>query len=612
VTEIPVERCIGGRDLTEPRLSPSGDLLGHLVSVAGASSLVVSDLENGSRRVLDTVPAPRGGRGLGGGCWCWAADDTAVVYAAVDGNLWWQPLDGVSRQLTDQGPERVAQAPMVSRDGRFVVFVVDQAEVWRVALDQRGTTLGSPVRIDAHDADFCFDPWVLPDSGAVQWLAWDVPDMPWDAARIERVELDALGSVTGRSAVRAAGAVQQPRSMPDGRLLCIRDDHGWANLWLDGPSGAGGPLVDETLEHGGPTWGLGQRSFAAAPDGRRIAFTRNDAGFGRLCLVDPADGSVVEVARGVHGQLSWSGHRLAALRTGARTPTQIVVYDTTAGSVDAWERTVVDVGPSSDWTPDDLVEPELVTAVAADGAVLHARLYRSDAPDGRLIVWLHGGPTDQWQVTFMPRIAWWRAQGWNVLVPDHRGSSGHGRAYQQALRGRWGDLDVTDVIAFVEAAHQRAWGVPAATALMGGSAGGFTVLGLLAARPDLAAAAVVAYPVADLADLADRSHRFERHYTLSLVGPVPTLEHRVAGDPYVDRSPVWSADRIRTPLLVFHGTDDPVVPLDQSSVLVERIRTAGSEAELVVYPGEGHGFRLPEHQLDEYRRTAEFLRRHIG
>ena len=87
-----------------------------------------------------------------------------------------------------------------------------------------------------------------------------------------------------------------------------------------------------------------------------------------------------------------------------------------------------------------------------------ARLYRADAPTDRLLCWLHGGPTDQWQVTFMPRIAFWRSQGWNVLVPDHRGSTGHGRAYQQALRGRWGELDVSDTIDAITHAHAHAWG----------------------------------------------------------------------------------------------------------------------------------------------------------
>jgi dipeptidyl aminopeptidase/acylaminoacyl peptidase len=194
-----------------------------------------------------------------------------------------------------------------------------------------------------------------------------------------------------------------------------------------------------------------------------------------------------------------------------------------------------------------------------------------------------------------------------VLVPDHRGSTGHGRAYQQALRGRWGELDTSDVVDAIIYAHSRGWGSPADTAIIGSSAGGFTALGVAASRPALVAAVVAAYPVTDLADLAERSHRFERHYTESLVGPLPD-----AAKLYQERSPVNFADRLAaTPLLVLHGDSDPVVPVEQSKALVERCVAAGGDVEFVVYEGEGHGFRKPENQLDEYRRTRDFLATHV-
>ena len=282
-----------------------------------------------------------------------------------------------------------------------------------------------------------------------------------------------------------------------------------------------------------------------------------------------------------------------------------MVYDTAS-----WTRTVVDVGPVSGWEDESLAEPELVEYAAADGATLFARLYRADAVTDRLLCWLHGGPTDQWQVTFMPRVAYWRAQGWNVLVPDHRGSTGHGRDYQQAMRGRWGEIDVSDTIAAIEHAHREGWGIPRYTVLVGGSAGGFTALGVAARAGRLTAAAVVSYPVTDLFDLAERSHRFERHYTVSLVGAIPST-HAEPG-PYHDRSPVDFADRIRIPLLMFHGSADPVVPVEQSRVLATRVVEAGGLVVLKIYDGEGHGFRQPANQLDEYQRVGEFLRDYVG
>ena len=597
VAVVPVERCLSGRDLSEPRLTADGARLGYVLSQQGHAEVVMVDLASGEQRSITGVVAPRPGRGLGGGCWCWSADEQAIVYAAGDGNLWWQQLDGApARQLTAQGPERVAQAPAVVPDGSRVVYVVEQAEVWSVSLID-----GTVERLDDGSADFCFDPFPTPCSSGVLWLAWNVPDMPWDHTRVVNITFADMA----RSEWVPEGSVQQPRTLPDGRGTGIVDAHGWNNLWVDGEV-----VVDEPFEHGGPTWGLGQRSYACSPDGQFIAFTRNEAGFGRLCVVELASGQVREQARGVHGQLSWAGDRLAALRTGARTPTQVVVYDTSGGPSSAWPRHTVAVGPDASWADDDLVEPEAITITAADGSTVFARLYRaapSDAPP-RMICWVHGGPTDQWQVTFMPRIAYWRSRGWNIVVPDHRGSTGHGRAYQQALNGRWGELDVSDVVATIRHAHEAGWATPATTALNGGSAGGFTVLGVLRDAPELVAAAVVAYPVADLADLAERSHRFERHSTLTLVGD-PAAPG--GAERYLERSPVWFTERITTPLLVFHGEDDPVVPVGQSRLLVERIRPRGSEVQLLVYPAEGHGFRQRVNQLDEYARTEAFLHRHV-
>jgi dipeptidyl aminopeptidase/acylaminoacyl peptidase len=604
-TTIPIERCIVGRDLTEARLHPTQDLLVYVQTTGGVASMMLHRFDGSPDRQLTSLPPPRPGRGLGGGCWCFSGDGAAVIYVANDGQLWWQQLDGtLLRRLTNHPPERSASSPVASVDGRRIVYTLDQAEVWNL----------DPNRLDTHrldgerPADFVSDPEVTPCGTTVWWLAWDVPDMPWDGARVEVVQVDGSdhdsdqgsGHDSGqrqRSELRVGGAaVQQMRATHAGPALYLSDEGGWLNLWCDGA-----PLLDEPFEHGSPLWGPGARSFAVSPDERSIAFTRNDHGFGRLSVLDRETGEVRAVARAVHGQLSWVGTRLAAIRTGAKTPSQIVVYDT-----ETWQRSVVAVGALSGWEQMPLAEPEVVLVDTGDGDV-HARLFRPDGPSRGLLVWIHGGPTDQWQVTWMPRIAWWRAQGFHVLLPDHRGSTGHGRAYQQALRGRWGELDVLDTLACIAHAHRSGWATPATTLLVGGSAGGFTALNCIADGAPVAGA-MVSYPVSDLVDLAERSHRFERHYTDTLVGPLPE-----SADLYRARSPLHRVDALaRLPLLVLHGADDPVVPVDQSIELAQAIAAAGGDCELHVYADEGHGFRQPAHQIDEYRRMLTFARRVVG
>jgi dipeptidyl aminopeptidase/acylaminoacyl peptidase len=470
----------------------------------------------------------------------------------------------------------------VSRDGTFVVAVVDQAEVWRWWLDHDRR----PERLDDGSADFVFDPFITTCGTTLVWQAWNVPDMPWDRSRVQRITFD--GDV--RDEIRGRGAILQMRNLPDGSGLCVRDDTGWLNLWHDAR-----PLVDEPFEHAEPTWGMGQRSFAVSPDGERVAFTRNERGFGRLCVVEVASGAVGEIARGVHGQLGWVGGELVALRSGARTPTQIVAYDTAT-----WERRVLAVGPVTAWDVVDLPEPELVE-IEHEGITVHARRYV--AGHGKTLCWIHGGPTDQWRVEFMPRLAYWWGRGWDVLVPDPRGSTGHGRTYQQALRGEWGRLDVDDTAAVLRASHERGWSTPRATVMMGSSSGGLTALGVLGMHPGLAAGGVVLYPVTDLAALATASHRFEAHYTASLVGPPGEA------DRYRRLSPISYADRIAVPVLVMHGDSDPVVPIESTLDFAHRVRAAGGDVDLVVMAGEGHGFRDPVNRRADYDMTDRFLAR---
>jgi dipeptidyl aminopeptidase/acylaminoacyl peptidase len=577
---IAVEQCIGLPELTEPRLTPDGRTVVFLSAVSGEAATFVRH-RGGESTAVALEPAPRPGRGLGGGCWCFDPTVDGWFYAAVDGNVW----HSSGRQITDVGDDRAASCPVVTTDGEWLVYVIDQAEVWATRLAD-----GTHQRLDAGTADFVLDPAVSPDGDAAAWMAWSVPDMPWDAARLQHATLGAGGRWTRSADEVPAHSVQQPRYTPDGTRLCLRDDTGWLNVWL-----GDAPLVDEACEHGGPTWGPGQRSAVPSPDGSRVAFTRNEAGFGRLCVVDVASGHVTDVARGVHGQLHWQGGHLCAVRTGAVTPTQIVVYDTIS-----WDREVVaSVDPH--WPKTALLEPAAVTIPP-----VHARLFTAHHPRG-LLCWVHGGPSDQWQVTFMPRIAYWASAGYHVLVVDHRGSTGHGRAFQQALRGQWGVLDVADVAAAIAWAHEQNLATPATTVVIGGSAGGFTALGVAAGHPHLLAGVVASYPVCDLADLAGRSHRFERHYHDSLIGPTDDPATATA---LAERSPLHQPDLLAaTPMLLLHGSDDPVVPVDQTTRLAVAVREAGGDVELCVYDGEGHGFRQPANQRDEYGRIGRFLQR---
>jgi dipeptidyl aminopeptidase/acylaminoacyl peptidase len=269
-------------------------------------------------------------------------------------------------------------------------------------------------------------------------------------------------------------------------------------------------------------------------------------------------------------------------------------------------------GPVGGFEALDLPEPTAVTWPADDGASVHGRLFAPTSASATgedpppLLVWIHGGPTSQSQVTWNNRLPFFLTRGWAVLYPDHRGSTGHGRAYTQAMAGRWGDLDTSDTAAGMRAAVANGWGDARRMVPMGGSAGGFTVLNLLAHHPDLCAAGIDLFGVADLFDLNETTHRFEAHYLHSIVGPLPE-----AAAAYRDRSPVHVADRITSPLLILQGDADEVVPPAQSKSIADSLRALGRTVETHFYEGEGHGWLRPETMIDELGRIESFLRRHV-
>lgn len=588
-----------GRTLAEPRLSPDGGRLAFLATVGGTARIVVVDVGGGPEVVVTTTPPPVPSQAYGGGAFDWLPDGSAVVYAAVDGGLWRQSFDGGPPDCLVAGPGPVA-APAVSPDGTRVAYAVDARDI-AVASTKPGGPW--PVRLSTG-ADFALDPAWSPDSRTVAWVEWDVPAMQWDESRI--AVRDADGTTDAKVVAGGPGvAASQPRFSIDGTLGFVDDVSGWANVV------AGDARIDEPIEHGGATWGPGERSWCWSPDGASIAYTRNEDGFGSLHVRDLRTGTDRRVGRAVHGALSWVDGRIAAIRSGGVTPTAVVVYE-------GDERRTIARGPVAGFEG-VVTEPEVVRWSADDGAEsissgrpaeIVGRLYRptddalGDPPP--LIAWVHGGPTDQWGVTFRPRFGYWTDRGWAVLVPDHRGSTGHGRAFRQALHGRWGELDVDDTAAGLRAAAANGWGDPARFVVMGGSAGGFTVLNLLASHPDLCAAGVDLFGVADLFDLDETTHRYEAHYLHSIVGPLPDAAAR-----YRDRSPVNRADAITAPLLILQGDADKVVPVAQSQAIHDRLRALGRTVELHVYEGEGHGWGRPETVVDELERTESFLRRYV-
>ncbi|HZQ79545.1 MAG TPA: S9 family peptidase [Acidimicrobiia bacterium] len=592
------------RGLAGPRFSPDGRRLAWVETAGGRSDIVVGPADGSGPAVAVTADAATGPYGA----FTWAGAGT-IVYAAADGRLVAVPAGGGPLRVLS--PDGEAAAPAASADGERIAFVLEREDRCDIAVVP---TDGSawPVRLSTG-ADWAFDPAWAPDGRSVAWHEWDFPDMPWDASRIAVRAVDGLAPAGPPRLVAGADggvACGQPRFSPAGDgLAFVCDRTGWMNVWVgDGGGGGAKPLVDEPVEHAEPTWGAGQRSYAWSPDGSAIALCRNEGGFGRLVVVARGSGDARPVGKGWHHYLDWGPAGIAAVRSGGVTPPSVVVADpASSGSrrllASAAPGALVAAGP---------VEPEPVRWTGEDGGTVHGLLYRpassalgpGTAPP--MIAYVHGGPTGSSAVTWWPRHQFWVSRGWAVLAPNYRGSTGYGRAYTQALCGRWGELDVADVAAGIRHAGASGWCDPGRVAVDGGSAGGFTLLLLCARFPGLVRAAVDRYGVADLFDLAETTHRYESRYLDKVVGPLPA-----AAALYRERSPVTHAARITVPLLVLQGDRDKTVPKAQADAVVDAVRRAGGTVEYHVYEGEGHGWSKPETVADELERSERFLTRWV-
>jgi dipeptidyl aminopeptidase/acylaminoacyl peptidase len=588
------------RTLGEPRWSPGGEHLAWLDAFGGRVDLVVAPADGSAAPVTITAAEPVTPLGAyGGGGYCWASADE-LVFAAADGRLLVIPVHGGPvRTLSREGR---AAAPAIAPGGDRVAFVLERDDTCDVAVVPLD---GSAWPQRVSHAGYAWDPAWSPDGATLAWHEWDLPNMPWDGSRI------ALSSRDEPARVIAGGdgvATGRPRFAPDGRALAyVSDATGWMNVWVAGPDGAEPrPLLDEQFEHAEPSWGPGQRSFAWSPDSASLALNRNETGFGRLVVAPTSGGSgaVRDLSRGWHHGLDWGARGIACVRSGGRTAPQVTVLDPAAGS-----RRAVARGAVGELDAADLPEPRPVTWDADDGAPVHGLLWfpetggPASGPSGPpLLVDVHGGPTGQSVVDWVPRIRFFVSRGWAVLAPNYRGSTGYGRAYERALGERWGELDVTDTVAGIRAAGRDGWADADRAAVMGGSAGGFTALLVGAQTPPVVRAVVSLYGVTDLFDLAATTHRFESRYVDRLIGTLP--EH---ADRYRDRSPVAHARDIGVPVLVLQGAVDAVVPPDQAKLMVDAMRAAGAPVEHHVYDGEGHGWSRADTIVDSYERIDAFL-----
>lgn len=452
----------------------------------------------------------------------------------------------------------------------------------------------------AGGSTFLAQPALSPDGAHLTWIAWDHPDMPWDATRLRVADL-----TTGEVRDLAGGAQRaplQPVWLADDELLYADDPDGRWNLFRRRTDGEAQPVAPADADTGGGLWVLGTRWFDVTADGRIVAVRTNGGD------------EVVEIAPSGIRPLDLPVVAGAAVEH-ARDSRVLVSGSDAAGRPGLWlvdlddpEASLSVVGGAAAWG-DEWMPPARTLVTEGPHGPVHAFAYAPTHPgvtapeDERppYVVLVHGGPTSHVGPAPSAKTAFFTSRGIGVLDVNYGGSTGYGRAYRDRLKGQWGVVDVDDVAAAAAALADAGLADPERIAIAGGSAGGWTVLAAVT-NTDVFSAGISRYGVGDARALAEDTHDFEARYLDGLIGPLPAAE-----DVYVERSPLSHPERFRVPLLILQGSEDRVVPPSQAEAIRDALVAHGVPHAYVLYEGEGHGFRRAETVVDSLQRELAFL-----
>jgi dipeptidyl aminopeptidase/acylaminoacyl peptidase len=549
---------------------------------------------NGETR--DLIDAPFSARTraheYGGGAFM-CADGVTWFTNDVDQRLYRCEPGAAPKPLTPPVPARYADLLFDRRCRRLIAVREDHSGAGAeprnelVSISADGVAAMSTL---ASGADFYSSPCLSPDGCRLAWLSWNHPDMPWDSTELWLADCLPDGTLGGAHRVAGGGreSVFQPQFAPDGTLYLVSDRNGWWNIWRERGGGVE-PVSVRAAEFGLPQWVFGMSTYAFASEGTLVA-AFNEGGRWRLAEIDISDGRITEI------ELPYTD--VSALRAFSGSVYFVGAAPDTAPAVVCLRLTdrSIDVLRRSNAVPVDaafLSAPQTLDFPTSNGGTAHGFYYpphNADfcAPVGEkppLLVFSHGGPTSATGTGLNLRLQYWTSRGFAVLDVNYRGSTGYGRAYRESLNGAWGIADVEDCIAGARYLADRGFVDGSRMAIRGGSAGGYTTLCALAFHDTFRAGASL-YGVSDLEALARDTHKFEARYLDRLIGPYP--ERR---DLYRARSPIHYAHHLSCPTIFFQGSDDKVVPPDQTRRMVEALRARGVAVACLEFEGEAHGFR---------------------
>ena len=612
IEKLYMTRAIGGSTW-----SPDGKTIAFVSNISGRNNIWLVPAESGWPTQL-TVSDQRQAQPA------WSPDGKWIAFMSdYDGDEQWDiflvsPKSGMVVNLTHTR-EIAEEHPTWSPDGRYLAYMVKPKTSSVFEIDVYDTLMRDTKHLttDTPKDKMNVDPIWSSDGKHIVYTQEQSKgtDSNIFIADVATGKSTLLTPHNGEKLYRANDV--SPKTAASGRsvLITSNSENGYENVAILDFSDASSadiprPRKIKWLTH--DKWEIDGGNFS--PDGKHVTWTANVDGFVNIFLHDLVTEKTISLPlpKGVNtlggsqSAFTRDGSRLLYYHDGPTSPRDVWVYSiATSKSHQVTHSLVAGV------RPEDMVEPVLVHYPSRDGKwTISAFVYMTynmvRNGQNAAIVYVHGGPKSQTVDSFNRFIQHIVNQGYMVIAPNYRGSTGYGKDFEDANLFDMGGGDLQDVLAAADWIKQTGFVDPKKIALMGGSYGGYLTMMGVTKAPDVWAAGVPIVPFVNYFTEIENEDPVLREMDLATMGD-PVKNKAL----YEDRSPILFVDKIKAPLLLLAGGNDPRCPKSETLQVVDAVKKQGGNAEYKIYDNEGHGFARVENQIDAYKRVSDFLKAHV-
>jgi dipeptidyl aminopeptidase/acylaminoacyl peptidase len=584
--------------------SPDGQQIVFVSNISGKNNLWLVSAESGWPTQLtvsdqrQTSPA-------------WSPDAKWIAYQSdYDGDEQWDisivsPKTGQVVNLTNTR-EIAEMGPTWSPDSRYLAYTVKPKTSSAVEIDVYDMVMRKVQHITSDtpkDKRNSRPVW----SKDGKWIVYTQSQAKGTDANVLIAEV-----ATGKSTVLTPHNGEHLYAADDisldGKRVLITSnaDNGYQNVgWIDVASKKITWLTKDK-------WEIQGGGFS--PDGKRVTWTANVDGNTDIYVHDLVTNKTTSLPlpKGVNDLADRStsftkdGAHLLYHHNGPTAPNDLWVYTMATGKSHQVTHSLV-----AGMRAEDMVEPFLVHYPSKDGKwTISAFVYMPyNLPrNGQhpAIVFVHGGPASQTVNSFNRFVQHVANQGYIVIAPNYRGSTGYGKEFEQANLFDMGGGDLQDVLGAAEWIKQSGYVDPKKLIVMGGSYGGYMSMMAVTKAPDVWAAGVPIVPFVNYFTELENEDPVLREIDLAQMGDPEKNK-----DLYKDRSPIFFVDQIKAPLLLLAGGNDPRCPKSEAQQVVDAIKKRNGVVDYKVYENEGHGFSRVDNQIDAFKRVSDFLKAHV-